>query len=280
MRLRAHRSLFLLVTASVGAAGLAITLAVPAQATPPAAFDAPIFGTTATLTGARLPSIADIQCSDEACTTGVLPASLLLYPSVYFSTTVATGASLSVEPGFVAAVNEDWYSLLSKGGGEFAQFALQFAEFAPGTDLAATVAHNIAGYAGQSAGPLTGPTSVDGQQTWTLEDNTNPELALRFAYAANGTMLVRTMCGFTPAMAAKNPCGLASMVAITVATANRPAPRVFPIGRAMRSLIPTTPANLTPVMLSVENSPPVWGATIAGPALTKLLQPTRTAILQ
>jgi hypothetical protein len=135
MRLRAHRSLFLLVTASVGAAGLAITLAVPAQATPPAAFDAPIFGTTATLTGARLPSIADIQCSDEARTTGVLPASLLLYPSVYFSTTVATGASLSVEPGFVAAVNEDWYSLLSKGGGEFAQFALQFAEFAPGTAL-------------------------------------------------------------------------------------------------------------------------------------------------
>jgi hypothetical protein len=276
MRIRNHHPLTRLLTASTCAAGLAIALAIPAQATTPADFNAPIFGTTATLTGARMPSIADIQCSDAACTNGVLPSGIFLNPARYLSTTIATGATLAAESGFIATVNADWSTSLNNAAGDVALFALQLAEFAPGTDLTATVTNNSAEY----AGTLTGPTTVDGQQTWTREDTTDARFAVRLAYAGSGTTLVRTMCYFTPAMAAKNPCVSANMVKVAVATANRPAPTVLPVSRAMRSLIPTTPSNLTPVIMSTADSSLVWGASGANAAVKKLLRPTKSVILQ
>ena len=97
---------------AIAAASTSIVLAggTLAQAAPSgtAAFDAPIFGTTATLTEARMPTYAQVTCSDARCTRGVIVGAEG-GATAYISTSIARGGVFAESPFFIAKLNKSWF---------------------------------------------------------------------------------------------------------------------------------------------------------------------------
>jgi len=123
-------------------AGLVLLASAPgAQAapTPVSEFDAPIFGTTATLTEGRMPTYAEVNCSDARCTSGVIIGAEG-GSTAYISTTVARGGAFAESPGFVAKLNKNWAGLSGNYSEDFSTFTINLTQVLPGTDIAALVA--------------------------------------------------------------------------------------------------------------------------------------------
>ena len=266
-----QRALLRTGTAAAAASVVALSLAASAQAATPRDFDAPIFGTTATLTGARMPSVADIECDDEACNGGLLPRGVAVSPTKYLSTTIAAGGSFADAPGFTAKVNKSW-SYTPPGSATYrADVTIILADFRPGTDLAAIITGDP--FLGGDV-PI-GPTEINGIPTWTFTDT-----GAAVAYASVGTSIVRGACGHAPNFSVAGMCSPTYLTELVATIAASAAPSRIAVTPAQRALIPDTPAMLTPVVMSVERSPLVWSTMKPGSALTKALQPTSTVALQ
>jgi hypothetical protein len=112
--LTAHRTIGRLIGVTAGVAALAVTAAIPAGATTPADFNAPIFGTTSTLTALRMPTMADVVCSDGASCSACCPAT----SSTRRSTAPRRwpkGGAFSTSAGFLAKVNKAWDAFAPAG---------------------------------------------------------------------------------------------------------------------------------------------------------------------
>lgn len=273
--LTAHRTIGRLIGVTAGVAALAVTAAIPAGATTPADFNAPIFGTTSTLTALRMPSLADVTCNDAQCTQGVLPGKVYVDPAKYGSPVVAKGGAFSTSAGFVAKVNKAWDAFAPSGDGQVARLTLILADFAAGTDAAAVVATDAA----TMDVSLTGPTDVNGVQTWTYTaSDANGGDAL--VYAALGTTVARGICGFGVSVQAQKPCSLANMTSLLIAAMQRPASADAGFDATVKALVPATPTGLVPIIMSAEKSPLMWSVYQPARALAKALASTQTASMQ
>lgn len=279
--LHAHARRVLALAA--GAALLAIGQ--PACATPSAAapkpvtwqsFNAPILGTTGTLTYARMPSIAEIRCSDAACTTGVLPTGAQVGTSRYLSRKVALGGVFAAEPTFLAKVNASWWYAAGGKTNEDATVHLFLAQFAAGTVFADVVARDAATSQLTMQPPTTNGDITSWQGSTTLEDAT----VYNVVYVNQGDALIRAACIFSPGLAAAGVCKPGNLGALAVQTLARPAPKALPHGSTVNTLIPRTPAGLRPVIVTSDASDLIWNGYGPTATMTKQLAGTRTAVLQ
>lgn len=268
---------------SVAAAAFVGTALVPAIAAPapatPAAFDAPIFGTTATLTEGRMPTYQQVRCSDAKCTRGVVP-SAEGGATAYISTTVARGGVFANSPFFVAKLNKNWSNVganAETAGGpaeDYSSFTINLAQILPGADVPGLVAADVAQYDGGSLGA---PTIVDGATVWTATAD-HRKGAWTMVYVSKGDALARGVCIQFGAERGSATCPQANVQGLTLGAVTAPASTSLAEQGSIRGLIPPTPAGLRPLFLNIEPTKPLWAANLPSPALERALGKRKNSV--
>ena len=230
------------------AAALLMVPVAPASAAPAVqGFDAPIFGTSASRVAAAMPRVVDVACSHDACTTGVLPAPVMVESTRYFSTTVAPGGAFAAAPGFKAKVMRSW---THSDDADDASFTVMLIEFAKGTSLDVVVAAEAAarGLA------LSGPTTVNGLTTWTATGSEGTGIVGRYSYSVSGSKLAYGRCVMTESLATVGACAEQNVAVLASAAATRAVPTSVRMSPEARALIPATPKGLVGVVATQQLS--------------------------
>ena len=247
---------------AVGLAAAVILMiqAVPASAaTPLEEFDAPIFGTSASNVATVMPSVVDVSCAHDQCTTGVLPSPVLIDSTRYFSTTVAPGGAFATAPGFQAKVMRSWFH---EDEGDRADFVLMLIEFSSGSNLEAVVAAE----ASALELTLTGPVQVNGLTTWTASSGAGTGVVSRYSYSVSGSKLAYGRCRLDESLIALGACDEQKVAAITSAAGARVAPTSIRLSKPARALIPATPTGMNGVVLNQQLSSNLF--PVGNPAMT------------
>ena len=241
------------VRSRIGAVGLASAALLMLQSTPASAatpldeFDAPIFGTSASLVTTVMPTVADVACAHDACTTGVLPSPVIVESSRYFSTTVAPGGLFSNVPGFQSKVIRSWGHYDES---DQASLSIMLVDFTVGTDLAAAVASD----ASARGLTLTGPVQAGDLTTWTATDPANADYAGTQVYVASGARLALGRCQMTPSLASTGACAEQNVAALTTAAATKAVPTTIRVSPKAAALVPSTPKGMSGVIFSQQLS--------------------------
>lgn len=264
-------------------AGLLVAGTVPAVAATapakPADFNAPIFGTTATLTEGRMPTYAQVRCSDARCTSGVVPGAEGGF-TAYVSTTIARGGVFADSPYFVAKLNKHWSNSGSNAetaGGQaddYSSFTINLAQILSGADVAGLVAADVARYDG---GTLGTPTTVDGATVWPATADHRKGL-WTMVYVSKGDALVRGVCIQYGKERGSATCPATNVQALTVGAVTAPASTQLAELGSIRGLIPPTPAGLTPLLLNIEPTNPLWANNLPSPALERSLSKRKNSV--
>ena len=172
-------------------------------------------------------------------------------------------------------MNKGWDSFDPTTSDQSGRLNMILAEFAPGGDVAAVVAADAA----VLEVTITGPTVVNGVDTWR-GGNANANGGFNMVYASLGTTLARGTCTYAASLQSHNACGLDNVASLLLGAAQRPAPATVSFTRAVRSLVPATPSNLAPVVMSAEKSALVWSMFKPAPAIAKSLATTQSALMQ
>ena len=236
--------------AAVGLAAAALLMvpSAPASAaTPLDEFDAPIFGTSASVVATVMPSLAEVACAHDTCTTGVLPAPVLITSTRYFSTSVAPGGAFAAAPGFQAKVIRSW---MHGDDADDADFTLMLIEFAGGSNLDAVVAAEAAA----RGLTLTGPVQVNGLTTWTASGGVGTGVVSRYSYSVSGTKLAYGRCNMSESLLAVGACDEQKVAALTTAAATRAVPASVRLSKSAQALIPTTPKGMSGVVATQQLS--------------------------
>lgn len=266
---------------SLGALGTPAFAGGPSNSTPSSAssnvglaseFDAPMFDTTASLTGNRLPTYTDINCSDSACSIGIMPN-----PSdgeiVFITKDYAQGGSFSNNPGFIAKLDQLWENAATAGTSDYTELAYNLAQFSPGTDLAAAIADN----AQSLSAPLSDPVMVGDINTWTAQISVSGA-SIKLAYAARANSIVRSICILNGTDVNSTSCQLDNLVASTVSVLTSPAGTTLKGSKSIAGLIPVTPQSLEPMVINVGPTVMTWANTLPGPALQKSLTANKNSV--
>jgi hypothetical protein len=264
-------------------AGLLVASTVPAVAAPapatPADFDAPIFGTTATLAEGRMPTYAQVRCSDARCTSGVVPGAEG-GATAYVSTTVARGGVFAESPYFVAKLNKHWSNSGSNAetaGGQaegYSTFTINLAQILPGADIPALVAADVAKY---DSGTVGAPTTVAGATVWPATADHRKGL-WSMVYVSKGDALARGVCIQYGNERGSATCPVANLQALTVGAVTTPASTQLAEQGSIRGLVPRTPAGLTPILLNIEPTKPLWANNLPSPALERSLAKRKNSV--
>lgn len=259
-------------------AGTVPAVAAPAPATP-ADFDAPIFGTTATLTEGRMPTYSQVRCSDARCTRGVVPGAEGGF-TAYISTTVARGGVFADSPYFVAKLNKHWSNsganAVTAGGesDDYSTFTINLAQILPGADIPALVAADVATYDG---GTLGAPVTIDGATVWPATADHRKGM-WTMAYVSKGDALARGVCIQYGTDRGSATCPAANVQSLTVGAVMAPASNQLAELGSIRGLIPATPAGLTPLFLNIEPTKPLWANNLPSPALERSLSQRKNSV--
>lgn len=255
----------LTAASTAGLLALALAPGVQAAPTPVAEFDAPIFGTTATLTEGRMPTYAEVNCSDARCTTGVVIGAEGGSTS-YISTTVARGGAFAESPGFVAKLNKNWAGLSGNLTEDFSTFTINLTQVLPGTDIAALLAADAVKYNGTVSAPTTqGDTTI-----WSATGDFN-DARWVVSYVSRGDALARGACLQYGTERDSATCPPANVQSITTDVVASPAPSTLTGVRSVAGLVPNTPASLDPQLLNIEPTRPLWFPNDLSPALERAL---------
>ena len=255
----------------------------PASAAPaavsPSDFDAPLFGTTATLNEARMPTYQQVRCSDARCTRGVLPVAEV-GATIYVGTTVARGGVFADSPSFVAKLNNHWtnYAANSEAAGgpasDYSSFTLHLTQITPGADIPGLVATDLARY-GQ--GTLSSPQIVDGATVWRGTAN-DPNAAWTFAYVSRGDALARGICMQAGTERGSVTCQPANVEALTLGAVLAPPATTLAEQGSIRGLIPATSPGIRPLVLDIEPTLPLWAGYGPPPSLVRALSMRKNSV--
>lgn len=249
-------------------AGLVLLASAPgAQAAPApvSEFDAPIFGTTATLTEGRMPTYAEVNCSDARCTSGVIIGAEG-GSTAYISTTVARGGAFAESPGFVAKLNKNWAGLSGNYSEDFSTFTINLTQVLPETDIAALVAADAAKY----GGTLSTPTTQGDTTVWSATGDFN-DARWVVSYVSRGDALARGTCLQYGTERDSVTCPPANVQSITTDVVTSAPPTTLAGVRSIAGLVPSTPASLDPQLLNIEPTRPLWFPNDPTPALERAL---------
>lgn len=262
------------ITGSAAALAVAITgMALgTAQAATPASFNAPMFGTTATLTEARMPVYAQVECSDATCSSGVLTRAAGGFTQ-YSSPSISLGGVFSKTPGFLAKLNKSWTSATQVNTENFSSMTINFAQFAPGTDLAAAVAADAAN--GELT--LSAPETV-GSTTYWSATHSDEDSDWKVAYVANGDAIARGFCIQNGTERGSVTCNPANVRALAQGVIETPAAATLAESGSIAGLIPTTPRGLSPVLLNIEPALPLWAGNAPGAALDRAMAVRKNSV--
>lgn len=228
-------------------------------------FDAPMFNTTASLTGNRLPSYTDLNCSDPSCSTGIMP-NPSIGEIVFITKDYAQGGSFSSNPGFLSKLDQLWDNAATSGITNYTELGINLAQFSPGTDLAAAIAEDAQGL----LATLSDPVMVGEISTWTAQ-KTVSDSKINIAYAASANSITRGICILNGTDADSLSCPLDNLVGMAVSVLTSPAGTTIEGSKSITGLIPVTPKNLKPMVINVEPTILTWAGTLPGPALQKSL---------
>ena len=258
------------IAAAITAAGALLASVPAAHAAPsPAAqvarFNAPIFGTTATLTEGRMPTFAEVNCADARCTKGVVIGAEGGVTQ-YISTTIARGGAFADSPAFVAKLNKTWFGLSGNLSDDRSTFTINLTQVATGADAAALVAADAAKYGGK----LSAPAAASGATTWSATGDHGGAL-WTVSYVALGDALARGACLQYGAERESATCPAANVQALTLSTVLAPAPTELAGVRSVAGLVPARVKGLTPQFLNIEPAKPLWAVNAPTPALERAL---------
>lgn len=268
MNFRLARSVFI----APAVVALVAVGAPAAQAATPGDFNAPMFSTTATLTETRMPTTAQVNCSDARCTTGVLNNASggdLLYSTP----SIAPGGAFVTAPGFVAKLNKNWSNAIGTSDTNFSQFTINLAQFAPGSDLAATVAQN----ASSIGATLSNPETVGASTIWTTSA-TFEDVLWNLVYVSNGDALARGACLQYGADKGSVTCGAANLRALTLGVIDTPAATSLAEANSVKGLIPGTPKQLRPLVLNIEPAQALWAGNVPTAALKRAMAVRKNSV--
>lgn len=251
---------------------LAGTTAGIALAASPDSFNAPMLGTTATLTEARMPSYAQVHCSDATCTTGVITRAAGGFTQ-YLSPSIAPGGAFATVPGFLAKLNKSWTSATEANTKHYSTMTINFAQFSPGTDLAAAVASD----ASTMDLTLAAPTTSGSSTIWLASGSTD-DSSSKVAYVANGDSIARGFCIQYGNERGSATCAPDHVQQLAQGVIDTPAASTLAESRSVTGLIPATPKGLTPVLLNIEPTVPLWAANAPGAALERALGARKNSV--
>ncbi|MGI9135916.1 MAG: hypothetical protein ACR2JS_02505 [Candidatus Nanopelagicales bacterium] len=262
------------ITGSAAALAVAIggiTLGT-AQAATTASFNAPMFGTTATLTEARMPVYAQVECSDATCASGVLTRAAGGFTQ-YSSPSISLGGAFSKVPGFLAKLNKSWSSATRANTQNYSSMTINFAQFAPGTDLAAAVATDAA----DTELTLSAPETV-GSTTYWSATRSDEDSEWKVAYIANGDAIARGVCIQDGTERGSVTCNPANVRTLAQGIIDTPAAATLAESGSIAGLIPATPRGLSPVLLNIEPALPLWAGNAPGAALDRSLAARKNSV--
>lgn len=254
----------LLTTGALTISTMALT-AGSAFATTAANFNAPMFGTTATLTEARMPTYAQVSCSDAKCTNGVIPSAQGGFTQ-YSSPAVASGGVFATSPGFIAKLNKSWSNVTQEDSVNYSAMTINFTQFAPNTDLTALVTSNAA----ELKLPLTAQEKTGSTSTWSGSavidgDNWN------VVYVAQGDAIVRAVCQQFGTEKGSVTCPMPNVRTLALQVVNTPPATSLAEATSIAGLIPQTPSQLKPVLLNIEPAQALWTSNAPGAQLNRAM---------
>lgn len=274
----ARRAILLVAALAMGLASTGPASAAPGPASP-ADFDAPLFGTTATLTEGRMPTSVQVRCSDARCTRGVLTVAEL-GPTVYVGDDVARGGVFADSPFFEAKLNKHWtnFATNSESAGaaasDYSSFTLHLAQIRQGADIPGLVAADLARYGG---GSLSAPRTIGGATVWqaTADDK---DASWTFSYVSSGDALARGICMQVGSERGSVTCQPANVEALTLGAVTAPPSTAIAEQGSIRGLIPSTPPGLQPLLLTIEPAQALWAGYGPTPSLVRALSARKNAV--
>lgn len=267
-------------SAAIGLLAVGLATASPASALDTAEYDAPLLGTTATAQATRLPSLAEVQCSDAACTTGLFPKTSLSYVE-YSTDSFIREAGYTQVPEFRRGVYTVWQDRTKDDdASSFASFVI--AEYAPGSDMR-KVAEATAALTGTplSERQVDGTTVLVGQ---VVNDNDDDNIytgtAFRSAIVLGTDSMVRAGCQMGGTSVEKSRCTVDGLARIAVAIAARQ-PAAPADAAALGALPPRSlPSGLDAVVTVSASAGNPWNDPDLGKAVRAALAGKPTAISQ
>jgi hypothetical protein len=192
---------------------------------------------------------------------------------MYSSPSIALGGAFATYPGFTAKLNKSWSNITKSATRDYSTMTINFAQFAPGTDLAAAVADDSS----KISATLSTPEKVGEDTIWT-GTSTNANAQWTIAYVAKGDAIARAVCLQYGTEKGSVTCPAANVRALAQSVIDTPAPTALAETASVASLIPATPAQLTPELLNIEPALPLWAENVPGESLDRALAARKNSV--